>query len=106
MLWTNNKLKSIWPQDIPFSDYKCRIIRKIIKDKYKNYAVPDLVKCLIKDTFLKFKPSTQEFDCEKTNKYSIFSISYPIRYPKGKQPDLTWAVSGGFRNIRKTDMFS
>lgn len=105
MEWTNKKLKSIWPQDIPFSDYKCRIIRRIIKDKYKNYAIPDLVRNLIKEKFLNFKPSTQEFSFEKGNSLSIFAI-YPKVRPSGKIPDLTWPCNGGVRNIRKSEMFS
>lgn len=99
MEWTNKKLKSIWPQDIPFSDYKCRIIRKIIKDKYKNYAITDLVRNLIKEKFLNFKPSTQEFDCETTE---YMHVPIPrIRWPIGRQPNLTHMINGGYRNIRK-----
>lgn len=105
MEWTNKKLKSIWPQDIPFSDYKCRIIRKIIKDKYKNYAIPDLVRNLIKEKFLNFKPSTQEFSFEKGNSLSVFAITPRIRFCR-KIPDLAWGCNGGWRNIRKSEPFN
>lgn len=105
MEWTNKKLKAIWPKEIGYSDYKCRIVRKIIKEKYKNYAIPDLVRCIIKDNFLKFSPSTQEFDCEKGQ----YIYSFPIRHYGINARKISYhrqPCGGGWRNIRKTDTFS
>ena len=105
MEWTHKNIQKVWPKDIPYSIYKSKIIKKIIKDKYHNYAIPDLVKVLIKEKFLNFKPSKEEFDCERVLEYTCNCIRPIIKGPY-KVPDLCWPVNGGFRNIRKTDMFS
>lgn len=107
------EIQQYWPQDVDFSMYKVRMVRKLLKEKqplwicYTGNMREYYLRLFIRDNILKFKPSTEVFDCEKG---PILPFSVGVCYASYKIPCVTrpkgvfgiQLCGGGFLNIRKS----